>query len=161
MPRLPSAVSKFLAKLSSSSTSSTSTKMAKQTITVFGATGKQGSSVVKSILGDSKASSHFNVKAVTRDPTKDSAKALASLGAVVVKARLTLKLSKAPTDTRAGRFKRQGLTARCHQRILGCLLRHQFLGGLQRRSRGSAGQGGCRRLQGRLYYLIILILTHL
>lgn len=96
MPKLPSAVSKFLAKFSSSSTSSTSAKMAKQTITVFGATGKQGSSVVKSILGDSKASSQFNVKAVTRDPTKDSAKALASLGADVVKVQLTRQAVKGP-----------------------------------------------------------------
>ncbi|KAL8655907.1 MAG: hypothetical protein Q9210_000608 [Variospora velana] len=58
--------------------------MAKLTITVFGSTGKQGSSVVKSILADSKASSQFHVKAVTRDPSKDSARALASLGAEVV-----------------------------------------------------------------------------
>lgn len=70
--------------------------MAKQTITVFGATGKQGSSVVKSILGDSKASSQFNIKAVTRDPTKDSAKALASLGADVVKVYLTHQAMKGP-----------------------------------------------------------------
>lgn len=58
--------------------------MAKLTITVFGSTGKQGSSVVKSILADSKASSQFHVKAVTRDPSKESARALASLGAEVV-----------------------------------------------------------------------------
>lgn len=58
--------------------------MAKRIIIVLGATGKQGGSVVKTILGDSNASSHFHVKAVTRDPNKDSAKALASLGAEVV-----------------------------------------------------------------------------
>ena len=58
--------------------------MTKLTITVFGSTGKQGSSVVKSVLADSKASSQLYVKAVTRDPSKDSARALASLGAKVV-----------------------------------------------------------------------------
>ena len=61
-----------------------STVMAKSTIVVFGATGKQGGSVVKSILADSNAAAQFHVKAVTRDPTKGSAKALASLGAEVV-----------------------------------------------------------------------------
>lgn len=55
-----------------------------KTIVVFGATGKQGGSVVKSILADPKASSQFHVKAVTRDPAKEGAKSLADLGAEVV-----------------------------------------------------------------------------
>ena len=63
--------------------------MAKSTIVVFGATGKQGGSVVKSILADSNAAAQFHVKAVTRDPSKGSAKALASLGAEVVAVGLT------------------------------------------------------------------------
>lgn len=63
--------------------------MAKQTIVVFGATGKQGGSIVKAILADPKAASQFHVKAVTRDPTKGSAKALAALGAEVVAVSLT------------------------------------------------------------------------
>ena len=63
--------------------------MSKSTIVVFGATGKQGGSVVKSILADSKAAAQFHVKAVTRDPTKDSSKALAALGAEVVAVGLT------------------------------------------------------------------------
>lgn len=58
--------------------------MSKQTIVVFGATGKQGGSVVDRILGDSQASSRFHVKAVTRDVTKESARALALKGAEVV-----------------------------------------------------------------------------
>lgn len=58
--------------------------MAKQTIVVFGATGKQGGSVVKSFLADPKAASQFHVKAVTRDTNKEGAKALAALGAEVV-----------------------------------------------------------------------------
>ena len=58
--------------------------MTKLTITVLGATGKQGGSLVKALLADPKASGQFHVKAVTRDPSKDSAKSLASLGAEVV-----------------------------------------------------------------------------
>lgn len=58
--------------------------MAKQIIVVLGATGKQGGSVVRTMLADPKASSKFHLKAVTRDPKKDSAKALSSLGAEVV-----------------------------------------------------------------------------
>ena len=58
--------------------------MAKRTIVIFGATGKQGGSIVKAILADPKAASQFHVKAVTRDPTKGSAKSLAALGAEVV-----------------------------------------------------------------------------
>ncbi len=92
LPKLPSTLHNFLAPFSSSSTSPSSTsarnpdaKMGKLTITVFGSTGKQGSCVVKSILADSKASSQFYVEAATRDPSKDSARALlASLGAKVV-----------------------------------------------------------------------------
>lgn len=59
--------------------------MSKQTIVVFGATGNQGGSVINSILADSKASSRFHLKGVTRDPTKESSKALASKGVEVVK----------------------------------------------------------------------------
>ena len=58
--------------------------MSKQTIVVFGATGKQGGSVVKTILADQQAASKFHVKAVTRDVNKNSAKALTSLGAEVI-----------------------------------------------------------------------------
>jgi NmrA-like family len=58
--------------------------MAKQTIVVFGATGKQGGSVVKALLKDPKTAAKFRVKAVTRDVTKESAKALSSLGAELV-----------------------------------------------------------------------------
>ncbi|KAF2742531.1 NmrA-domain-containing protein [Sporormia fimetaria CBS 119925] len=70
--------------------------MAKQTIVVFGATGKQGGSVVQSLLKDPKTAEKFHVKAVTRDVNKDSAKALASLGAEVVSADLDKPETLAP-----------------------------------------------------------------
>lgn len=57
--------------------------MSKPIIVVFGATGKQGGSVVSSLLADNTASK-FNVRAITRDVTKPSAKALALKGAQVV-----------------------------------------------------------------------------
>lgn len=58
--------------------------MSKQTIVVFGATGNQGGSVVNSILSDPKAASQFHLKGVTRDVTKDKAKALAAKGVELV-----------------------------------------------------------------------------
>ncbi|KAJ5414699.1 NmrA-domain-containing protein [Penicillium cosmopolitanum] len=62
--------------------------MSKPIIVVFGATGKQGGSVVSSLLADNTASK-FNVRAITRDVTKPSAKALALKGAQVVAADLS------------------------------------------------------------------------
>jgi uncharacterized protein YbjT (DUF2867 family) len=60
-----------------------SVNMSKQIIVVFGATGKQGGSVVSSLLSDS-AAGKFHVRAITRDVTKASAKALALKGAEIV-----------------------------------------------------------------------------
>ncbi|TRM59875.1 hypothetical protein BD626DRAFT_572275 [Schizophyllum amplum] len=67
--------------------------MPQQIITVFGATGKQGGSVVASILGDAVASAKFSVRAVTRDTAKDSSKALAAKGVEVVSADMNDKES--------------------------------------------------------------------
>lgn len=58
--------------------------MEKRIITVFGATGAQGGSLVRAILED--AHSSFSVRAVTRDPGSDKAKALKEMGAEVVEA---------------------------------------------------------------------------
>lgn len=57
---------------------------AKKIIVVFGATGGQGGSVVRSILGDPKAASQFSIRAVTRDVTKPAAKDLEAKGCEVV-----------------------------------------------------------------------------
>ncbi len=56
----------------------------KKIIAVLGATGAQGGGLVRAILADK--SSEFTVRALTRDVNSDKAKALAKLGAEVVKA---------------------------------------------------------------------------
>jgi uncharacterized protein YbjT (DUF2867 family) len=49
-------------------------------VVVFGATGIQGGSVIKSILEDPKAKEQFKIRGITRDPSKPNAKALAEKG---------------------------------------------------------------------------------
>jgi uncharacterized protein YbjT (DUF2867 family) len=58
----------------------------KKIIAVLGATGSQGSGLVSAILADPNGG--FGARAVTRDPGKDKAKAMAAKGAEVVKADL-------------------------------------------------------------------------
>jgi uncharacterized protein YbjT (DUF2867 family) len=53
-------------------------------ITVFGATGNQGGSVIRYILDDAQLSKEFSIRAVTRDPSKPAAKTLAEKGVEVV-----------------------------------------------------------------------------
>jgi uncharacterized protein YbjT (DUF2867 family) len=55
-------------------------------IAVVGATGVQGGGLARAILAD--PGSGFSVRAITRDPNKDNAKALAAKGAEVVSANL-------------------------------------------------------------------------
>lgn len=57
-----------------------------RTVTVFGATGNQGGSVVRAVLAD--RDSGFAVRAVTRRPDSDRAKELEQQGAEVVRADL-------------------------------------------------------------------------
>ncbi len=56
----------------------------KKIIVVFGATGAQGGGLVRAILNDKE--SEFAVRAVTREPNSDKAKALASMGAEIITA---------------------------------------------------------------------------
>jgi uncharacterized protein YbjT (DUF2867 family) len=53
----------------------------KKLLIVFGATGIQGGSVVKAVLGDSKMKESWAVRGITRNTSKPSAKALESMGA--------------------------------------------------------------------------------
>ncbi|UQC88037.1 Pex13 protein [Colletotrichum lupini] len=69
--------------------------MSKKIITVFGATGAQGGSVVNIFLNDAKLSKDWQVRGVTRDAAKDSSKALAAKGVEVVAADLGDKASLA------------------------------------------------------------------
>ena len=49
-------------------------------ITVFGATGNQGGSVIKEILADPVLSREFKIRAVARDTSKPAAQDLAKKG---------------------------------------------------------------------------------
>ncbi|XP_038046313.1 nmrA-like family domain-containing protein 1 isoform X2 [Patiria miniata] len=62
-------------------------------IAVFGATGTLGNSVARALLQDSY---NFQVRAVTRDPNKPEAIALADKGAVVIKADMNDRESLVP-----------------------------------------------------------------
>lgn len=53
-------------------------------LTVFGATGNQGGSVVRAILNDPALSKEFKIRGITRDVSKPAAKDLASKGVEVV-----------------------------------------------------------------------------
>lgn len=53
-------------------------------LVIIGATGKQGGSVINSILADSSLKSTFKLRGVTRDPTKANAKALTERGVEMV-----------------------------------------------------------------------------
>ena len=60
--------------------------MTRQIIAVFGATGAQGGGLARAILAD--RAGEFAVRAVTRNPGSDAAKALAAAGAEVVSANM-------------------------------------------------------------------------
>ncbi|KAJ5768915.1 hypothetical protein N7520_003474 [Penicillium odoratum] len=58
-------------------------------ITVFGATGNQGGSVIRTILEDPDLSKRFRVRGVTRDINKKSSKALAAQGVEIVQGNMS------------------------------------------------------------------------
>lgn len=53
-------------------------------LTVFGATGNQGGSVIRAILADPVLSKSWKIRGVTRDTSKPAAKKLAQDGVEVV-----------------------------------------------------------------------------
>jgi uncharacterized protein YbjT (DUF2867 family) len=63
-------------------------------LTVFGATGNQGGSVVRAILNDPALSKEFKIRGITRDVSKPAAKALASKGVEVVAVSFAIATSK-------------------------------------------------------------------
>ncbi|KAL8951058.1 MAG: hypothetical protein Q9222_002951 [Ikaeria aurantiellina] len=62
-------------------------------LTVFGATGNQGGSVIASVLANPKLSSEYNIRGITRDPSKPAGQKLAERGVELVKADLSDKES--------------------------------------------------------------------
>ena len=52
----------------------------KKLVVVFGATGGQGGSVIKSILSDPHAAAEFKLRGITRDPSKSAAQGLVAQG---------------------------------------------------------------------------------
>ncbi|MDI1489635.1 MAG: hypothetical protein OHK93_000832 [Ramalina farinacea] len=57
--------------------------MPKNILTVFGATGNQGSSLIRHVLGDPHLSTTYTIRAVARDPSSPSAQSLQSLGGAI------------------------------------------------------------------------------
>ncbi|KAJ8098923.1 hypothetical protein POJ06DRAFT_258353 [Lipomyces tetrasporus] len=65
-------------------------------ITVFGATGNQGGSVIRAILADPVLSKEFRIRGITRDTTKPAAKELAGKGVELMGADMSSVASVAP-----------------------------------------------------------------
>jgi uncharacterized protein YbjT (DUF2867 family) len=65
----------------------------KKILVVLGVTGNQGGSVVEAILSNPVASAQFQLRGVTRDPSKPTSLALAKKGVELVKADLADKES--------------------------------------------------------------------
>ena len=55
-------------------------------LTVFGATGNQGGSVIAAVLSNAKLSSEYQLRGITRDPSKPNAQKLSSKGVEMVSA---------------------------------------------------------------------------
>lgn len=58
-------------------------------LTVFGATGRQGGSVIRTVLADSALSQQFKLRGITRDVSKPDAQALTAKGVEVISADMT------------------------------------------------------------------------
>ncbi|KAF9891680.1 hypothetical protein FE257_003692 [Aspergillus nanangensis] len=70
-------------------------------LTVFGATGNQGGSVIKAILADPVLSQTWKLRAITRDPSKPAAEKLAQAGVEVISADLSSPETVLPAVTGA------------------------------------------------------------
>ncbi|KAF4969843.1 hypothetical protein FSARC_3001 [Fusarium sarcochroum] len=65
-------------------------------LTVFGATGNQGGSVVRAILNDPALSKEFKIRGITRDTSKPAAKELTSKGVEMISADMNTVEQVAP-----------------------------------------------------------------
>jgi uncharacterized protein YbjT (DUF2867 family) len=65
-------------------------------LTVFGATGNQGGSVIKAILADAVLSKEYKIRGVTRDTSKPASQALAAKGVEMVSVRLLCSSPSSP-----------------------------------------------------------------
>ncbi|KAJ5936029.1 hypothetical protein N7454_005327 [Penicillium verhagenii] len=74
----------IVTELHSQDSSSISIYAMPKLITIFGATGNQGGSVIRTILEDTILSKEFRIRAVTRNVNKDSCKDLVAQGIEVV-----------------------------------------------------------------------------
>lgn len=68
-------------------------------ITVFGATGQQGGSVIRTILNDPELSKQFKIRGITRDASKPEAQALAKQGVEIRNASLIFHPASNPALT--------------------------------------------------------------
>lgn len=67
-------------------------------LVVFGATGVQGGSVVRSVLNDPRTANEFKIRGITRDPSKPNAQALAKQGVECVEVRLSMAVDHASCE---------------------------------------------------------------
>lgn len=67
-------------------------------ITVFGATGQQGGSVIRTILQDESLSKEFKIRGITRDTSKPAAQSLVKQGVELVSVSPQLPIKK-PSST--------------------------------------------------------------
>lgn len=68
-------------------------------LTVFGATGNQGGSVIRAVLADSVLFKEFTVRGITRDASKPAAKDLASKGVEIKTVHLTAQPYSSPLQS--------------------------------------------------------------
>ncbi|KAI8719542.1 NmrA domain-containing protein [Fusarium sp. LHS14.1] len=67
------------------------THLDRHLLTVFGATGAQGGSVIRAVLADDVLSKEYKIRGITRDVSKPAAQALAEKGVEVVAADMSSK----------------------------------------------------------------------
>ena len=61
--------------------------MSSKLLVVFGATGLQGGSVIKTLLADSALAKQYKIRGITRDPKKPAAQELAAQGVELMNVR--------------------------------------------------------------------------